>query len=212
MHRERALIPPGLVILGFGGHARSVADVALHLGIAQLRFIDASARAGEAFAGFPAATEMPDPLPPEWMVFPAAGDNARRFAQFEEITRRGWPTMALVAKTAHVGYGASVGPGSFIASHAHLGPMVSIGRAAIINTHALVEHECSVGSYSHIAVNAAIAGRSKVGDHVFIGAGATVIDGVRITDHVTVGAGATVVMDIAEPGTYVGCPARRLHR
>src|SRR5262245_5867120 len=86
--------------------------------------------------------------------------------------------------------------------------MASIGRATI-NTHALVEHECSVGSYSHIAVNATIAGRSKVGDHVFVGAGATVIDGVHIADRVTVGAAATVVMNIAEPGTYVGCPARR---
>ena len=206
------MIPSGLVILGFGGHARSVADVALQLGIAQLRFVDANARAGEAFAGFPAATEMPDPLPAGWMVLPAAGDNARRLAQFEEVMRRGWPTMALVAKTAHVGYGASVAPGSFVASRAHLGPMASIGRATIINTHALVEHECIIGSYSHVAVNAAIAGRCKVGDHVFVGAGATVIDGVRVTDRVVIGAGATVVADIAEPGTYVGCPARRLDR
>lgn len=206
------MIPPGLVILGFGGHARSVADVALHLGIAQLKFVDANARAGEAFAGFPASTEIPDPLPDGWMVFPAAGDNTRRFAQFEEITRRGWPTMALVAKTAHVGYGARVAPGSFVASRAHLGPMASIGHATIINTHALVEHECSIGSCSHVAVNATIAGRCKVGDQVFVGAGATMVDGVRVTDHVVIGAGATVVSDIVEPGTYVGCPARRLKR
>lgn len=206
------MIPAGLVILGFGGHARSVADVALHLGIAQLRFVDANARPGEAFAGFPALTEMPDPLPPEWMVFPAAGDNARRFAQFEEIMARGWPTMALVSKTAHVGYGASVERGSFVASQAHLGPLASVGRATIINTLAIIEHECAIGSYSHVAVNATIAGRSKVGDHAFIGAGATVIDGVRVADRVVVGAGATVVTDIVDPGTYVGCPARRLDR
>lgn len=205
-----ALIPPGLVILGFGGHARSVADVALHLGFAQLRFVDANSRPGESFAGFPATSEMPDPLPPGWMVLPAAGDNSRRCAQFEEITLRGWPTMALVAKTAHVGYGVSVEPGSFVASRAHLGPMAAIGRASIINTHALVEHECTIGSYSHVAVNATIAGRCKVGDHVFVGAGATVIDGIRVADRVVIGAGATVVTDIVEPGTYVGCPARRI--
>jgi len=204
------LIPPGLVILGFGGHARSIADVALHLGIAQLRFVDANARAGETFAGFPAGTEMPEPLPRGWMVFPAAGDNLRRFAQFEEIMGRGWPTMALISETAHVGHGASVEPGSFVASQAHLGPMASIGRATIINTLAVIEHECSIGSYSHIAVNATIAGRSRVGDHVFVGAGATVIDGLQVADRVVVGAGATVITDIVEPGTYIGCPARRL--
>jgi UDP-N-acetylbacillosamine N-acetyltransferase len=39
----------GLLILGFGGHARSVADVAIASGITQLCFIDANAKPNESF-------------------------------------------------------------------------------------------------------------------------------------------------------------------
>ena len=36
------MIPNGLLILGFGGHARSVGDVAIDLGISALIFVDAA--------------------------------------------------------------------------------------------------------------------------------------------------------------------------
>ena len=36
-----------LLIMGCGGHARSVADIALHIGFKELLFVDHGARAGE---------------------------------------------------------------------------------------------------------------------------------------------------------------------
>jgi len=48
-----------LLILGFGGHARSVADVALSSGMPCLRFYDVSARVGEQFNDFPAIAILP---------------------------------------------------------------------------------------------------------------------------------------------------------
>jgi len=68
----------GLVILGFGGHARSVADVALAAGVENLLFVDANAKPGETLAGFPVSQRLDGPMPQAWLVFPAAGDNALR--------------------------------------------------------------------------------------------------------------------------------------
>jgi UDP-N-acetylbacillosamine N-acetyltransferase len=200
----------GLLILGFGGHARSVADVALAAGIDALLFIDPNARDGEHFLGHPVLREFHGELPAGWQCLPAAGDNRRRQQQVETIRKAGWALATLVSPTATIGAGASIAPGSLIAHHAHIGPRATIGAGAIINTGAAVEHECVVGDYVHVSVNATLAGRSRLGDFVFLGAGATVIDAVTVGSDITVGAGGVVVMTIEEPGIYVGVPARRI--
>jgi UDP-N-acetylbacillosamine N-acetyltransferase len=199
------LPPAGLYVLGFGGHARSVADVALSLGIERLLFVDQAARSAEQFEGFAVVAELPAHLEPGWGVFPAQGRNLARRAAHVPVAHQ----VSLVSPHATVGPGARVGHSVFIGHHAHVGPAARVGDGAIINTAAILEHEATLGAYAHLSVNAVVAGRTTIGADVFIGAGATVIDGLDIRDGVVVGAGATVVASITEPGTYVGSPARR---
>lgn len=205
MHSSR-----GLAILGFGGHARSIADVALAAGYETLLFIDENARDGEHFLGHPVQRDRPTALPEDWCCIPAAGDNRRRKEQLAEIREASWPLATLIAPTATIGAGAAVSPGCFIAHHAHVGPLASIGTGVIVNTGAVIEHDCTVGEFTHVSVNATIAGRSHIGHLVFVGAGATVIDGIAIGDGITIGAGGVVVKSISEAGIYVGVPARRI--
>jgi sugar O-acyltransferase (sialic acid O-acetyltransferase NeuD family) len=206
------MTPAGLAILGFGGHARAIGDVAIDLGIARLLFVDRHARGDESFAGFPVALELPHPLLDGWKVVSGTGDGAERERQIEHALQHDLPLTALVSARAYVGIGAEIGIGAFVAHHAHLGPLVSIGRGTIVNTSAVIDHEGRIGDFAHVSVNATIAGRCRIGSHVMIGAGATVIDRIHIADHVVIGAGSTVVADIREPGTYVGCPARLVRR
>ncbi|MDD0998602.1 acetyltransferase [Pseudomonas sp. TNT2022 ID1044] len=200
----------GMLILGFGGHARSVADVALASGITQLCFLDSNARPGESFSSFPVKSSLDFELPDDWAVFPAAGDNSKRLEQCDWVIQQGWHLGTLIAPSATVGVGAQIDEGSFIAHHAHVGPMASVGRGCIINTGSIVEHECVVGNYSHVSVGAVVAGRSRIGERCFLGAGSTVIDGLKITDDVMLGAGACAHRNIDVAGTYVGVPAKRL--
>ena len=195
----------GLYILGFGGHARSVADVALSIGVKELLFIDPNARVGERFAGFAAATGLPEQPNAGWKAFAALGDNALRRRVYTETTI---PFLSLVANTASVGKEAVIEDGVFIAEHAHVGPGAHIGKGAIVNTGAIVDHETTIGDYSHVSINASIAGRCRIGAETLIGAGATVIDRISICDRAVVGAGATVLSDLVEPGVYLGTPAR----
>lgn len=199
--------PHGLYILGFGGHARSVGDVALAAGVAHLLFVDAKARADESFVGFAAVTALPGVPDARWKAFPAAGDNTLRM---EQIANCSLPLAVLLAPSAHIGAGVVVAEGSLVAAGSHLGPLSRIGRGVIVNTGAIIEHESAVGDFSHVSVNAVVAGRSCIGRRVMVGAGAVVIDGVTVCDDVTIGAGTTVVADIVEPGVYVGTPARRI--
>lgn len=202
----------GLVVIGFGGHARSVASVALANGVKSFLFVDDNAKDGEQFLGFPSVRELEGNLAPGWSCLPAAGDNSLRHKQFECARSRGWPIASVIARSATVHFDAKIAAGTFIGHHAHVGPSAAVGNACIINTGAIVEHESVVGDYTHVSVNAVIAGRSRVGDFVFLGAGATAIDGISIGDRITVGAGSTVVDSLVEPGTYAGCPAKLISR
>lgn len=200
----------GLVIFGFGGHARSIADVALAAGYKKLLFIDPNARDGEAFLGYPARQALSGTFPEGWDCIAAAGDNRRRQSQIATILEARLPLATLIAPSATIGAGSSLGAGGFVAHQAHVGPMARIGVGAIINTGAVIEHECVVGDYVHVSVNATLAGRSRLGDLVFLGAGATVIDAVSVGSNIIVGAGGVVVASIEDAGTYVGVPARRI--
>ena len=198
-----------LIILGFGGHARSVADVALACGYLDLLFVDSNAVPGESFLGYPVVQEFGH-LDDSWCdAFAASGDGRQRREQCLTIARAGLQLVTLIAPSASVGAGSVIGPGCTVGHHAHIGPMAKIGRACIINTGAVVEHESRVGGYAHVSVNSTIAGRSELGAFSMLGAGATITDKVKVAGNVVVGAGAAVVASIESAGTYVGVPARK---
>lgn len=202
-----------LCIIGCGGHARSVADVALAGGFGDLVFVDPLARPDERIYGFPVTTPVDfDNLGMPVVAFVIGlGDNAARESSFRALCAR-WPDAAarIVAPDAHVGRAAQIGDGAFVGYAAHIGPSAAIGDNVIVNTRAVVEHESVVGAHSHIAVNAVLLGRTRVGERVLVGAGAIVLDGVSVASDVTIGAGAVVAADIHVPGTYAGVPARPL--
>jgi sugar O-acyltransferase (sialic acid O-acetyltransferase NeuD family) len=204
------VIYSGLLLVGCGGHARSVADIALDCGIAELLFVDERGRDDEAIAGFRVVRTWPAAIGEGWAAFPALGAANGRRAAVAAIRARHLPLATLVSRRAYVGHAATIGGGTLVAHAAHVGPYARVGEATIINTAAVVDHESVIGDYAHVAVNAAIAGRCRVGRHAFVGAGAVLIDNVSIADDVTVGAGAVVVDNIELPGVYVGTPARRV--
>lgn len=206
------MLPKQLVVFGFGGHARSVADVALSAGVSELLFVDANAREGENFLGHAVVPVLPPSLNGEWGMFPASGNGEIRAQQCARIHELGLVPVCLVSPSASLGTGATVEEGCFVGHHAHIGPMAHIGRGCIINTAAVVEHESRVGSFSHVSVNATMAGRSSLGALSMLGAAAVIIDGIEVGDRIVIGAGAVVHRPIRVPGTYAGVPATRIHK
>lgn len=200
-----------VVILGCGGHARSVADVLLELGTdVELVFVDENARAGERILGravYPAA-DVHGPELIDHKLVPAAGDNARRHALL--ATFRDRDIISVVSPRAYVSGFATMGRGCFVGNHSHVGPEAIVGNGTIVNTAAVVEHETVLGVSCHVGPGAVVCGRCRIGDRTFLGAGSTVRDGVTLGPDVVVGAGGVVTADLPEPGVYVGCPVRRI--
>lgn len=209
---NRAPAKRQLIILGFGGHARSVADVALAVGYESLVFVDEHAREGEVFLGFPVLRAFKPHHSNAWDAFPASGNGLVRKSQVELIKQNEWRLTSLIAPSATRGVGSSVGDCVFVGHQAHIGPMAVVGMGSIVNSGAVVEHECVVDDWAHVSVNATMAGRSHLGHFSMLGAGACIIDSIAVASHVTIGAGAVVHKSIIESGVFVGVPATRLPR
>lgn len=199
-----------LLIFGFGGHARSVADVALACGYGELVFVDECARSGENFLGHPVTPKIDPYIGRDWVIFPASGDNRKREMQCVIAQELGFSLVTLLSPKASIGAGASISAGCFVGHHAHVGPEARIGSGSIVNTSAVVEHESQIGNFCHVSVNATVAGRSKLGCRSMLGAGAVIIDGVDVCGNVILGAGAVICESISIPGVYAGVPAIKI--
>lgn len=195
-----------IIIFGCGGHSRSILDVLLDNDEnIDLAFADPNAEKDEKINGFSVFKKYEICCE---KIFFAIGDNAKRDELYRSYQNEN--IISIVSNRAYLSKTSKIGRGCFIGNHCHIGPEADVGANTIINTAAVVEHEVVIGKSCHIGPNATISGRCKIGDLVFIGVGATVKDSVSICSGVTVGAGGVVVKDIVEPGTYIGCPARRI--
>ena len=109
---------------------------------------------------------------------------------------------AVLAGDVRIGEGSFIGKGSIINANA------SVGKMCIINTGAIIEHDCEVGDFSHISVGSVLCGNVKVGAASFVGANATVIQGVSIGQGCTIGAGTTIRKNLKDD--HMACSKEKI--
>lgn len=200
-----------LVIIGCGGHGRTVLDVVLDIDPgAQVIFQDDNADSGEIIETkvpkrtFEVCRQLDSTSNREFFV--AIGDNRKR----RQVTHSlgGLSLATIVAKDATVGIDAEIGNGVFVGHLAVIGPFAKVGRGALINTRSHISHESTLGDFSQLTLDVTVGGRSQIGNDVYIGMRSCVFDGVTIGDNIKVGAGSVVTKSLEKPGTYIGSPAR----
>jgi len=200
----------GWVVLGAGGHARSVVDVLERAGHTVVA-VSGAAPGGEPWhvdvlADDRAAFELVEAQGLQAVV--AIGANPARARLVRELVARGLPVPPVVAATATVSPRSLLGAGCVVLEHAHVGPASRLGDAVVVNTAAVVEHDCTVGDAAHIAPGAVLLGAASVGELTLVGSGARILPGVTVGSGVTVGAGAVVTTPVVDGETVVGVPAQ----
>lgn len=197
-----------LIIIGGGGHAKVVADIAIQTGYNVLGFLDDNSKI-EKLLKFEKLGNISDATlfsnSAEFII--AIGNNKIR----KEISQKYDLNFAtLVHPSAVIGSQVEIGNGSVVMPMAVINAGSKIGKHCIINTAAVIEHDNTVGNYCHISPNTALCGTVKIGKNCHIGAGATVINNINICNDCIIGAGATVVRSIEKAGTYIGTPAKKI--
>jgi sugar O-acyltransferase (sialic acid O-acetyltransferase NeuD family) len=138
------------------------------------------------------------------------GLGVDRYTLWSRLQARRFRFPFIVSPHAVLNDGVTGGEASIVMDGAVLNWGAVLGDGVIVNTNCTIEHDVVLADWVHVAPGAVVSGGATVGRFTMIGAGATVIQNVAIAESCIVGAGATVVADLKDPGTYVGCPARRI--
>ena len=206
-----------LVILGAGGHAKMVIDVARSQGryepvLCLARDVDPAQRV----LGVEVAIEDQQRLRELQLAgvaaFPAVGDNKIRRKLLVNLQQLGFHVPTLVAANAWLSPSAQLGAGTVLMPGATVGSDARVGNGVIINTHASIDHDCHLADYCHVGPGTTLAGNVRLGEAAFMGAGSVVIPEQTIGAGAIVGAGGVVVTQIPDDELWVGCPARFLKR
>jgi sugar O-acyltransferase (sialic acid O-acetyltransferase NeuD family) len=190
-----------MIIIGGGGHAKVLADIALLNKVERIVFwVDQPS--GESLIGWPLEKRLDQASEP---VIIGIGDNASRKRVAGELRA---DFTSLVHPSAILARSSSIGAGTVVMAGAIINPHSSIGQHAIINTGAVIDHDARIDDYVHISPNATLAGTVTVGEGSWVGAGATVIQGIKIGKWAIIGAGAVVIRDVPDYAVAVGNPAK----
>ena len=200
-----------IVIIGYGGHAKSVADSIKQGGKYRIvGYTDVSESESEfPYLGTDDALKeiFASGIHNAALGIGYVGKTDKRSSLVNLAQNIGFTFPAIVDPTAVIAKDAKIGAGTFVGKNAVVNANAEIGEYCIINTGSIVEHDVTIGAYSHIAVGAVLCGEVTVGEQTFIGANSTVIQCLKIGSKSVVGAGAVVTKDLPDDCLAVGVPA-----
>lgn len=201
-----------LILLGGGGHCKSVIDVAESAGYNILGVLDKPEEVGKQVLDYK-VIGTDDDIPQyvdkaEFVITVGFIKNpATRIKLYNKVKEAGGRLATIIASTAHVSKYATIGEGSVVMHNAFVNAGAKIGNNVIINTFANIEHDAIVGDQCHISTGTMINGDCKVGQKVFIGSQSVLANGITIGDDIIIGAGSVVHKSIERKGIYAGNPS-----
>lgn len=173
-----------LLIVGAGGHARSVAEAVLLTGAFELSgFLDDAFPKLAKVWDFPVLGTTVDIE--KYREFAevgvvAIGKNELREVLCGQLRAAGFELATVIHPRAIVSPKAVVDAGCMILAGAIIGTEAQLGCGVIVNCGAVVDHHCRVEDFGHLGVHAAMAGGSILGRGAWMQAGSALGYGVRI--------------------------------
>lgn len=188
-----------ILLIGGGGHCRSVIDVIEQ----EERFkivgiIDRPELLGTKILGYSiiASDDDLESLSIKYRYVCVTVGQIKspeiRIRLFETVKRLGFVLPTIISPRAYVSKHAEVEEGTVIMHDALVNANVKIGKNCIINTKALIEHDSLVEDNCHISTGVIINGGVKVEKNCFIGSNATTKEYMTINKSSFIKAGSVV--------------------
>jgi len=188
-----------ILLIGGGGHCRSVIDV-IELGnkykIAGI--IDKPETLGHKVLGYEVLgtdADLPQLSKKYKYAFITVGQirtSELRQRLFLLAKQAGFELPSIVSPRAYVSKYATIDEGTIVMHDAMINAGVKIGKNCIVNSKALIEHDSCVEANCHISTGAIINGTVHVKKNSFIGSHATTRESLVIEEGSFVKAGSVV--------------------
>ncbi len=201
-----------LILIGGGGHCKSVIEVAKSAGYTILGILDIPEEIGKQVLDSK-IIGVDDDIPQyidkaEFIITVGFIKNSTlRIKLYNQVLEAGGKLATLIASTAHVSEYATLGVGTVVMHQAFVNAGAVIGNNVIINSFANIEHDVHIGNQCHISTGTMVNGDCRVGDNCFIGSQSVLVNGITVCSDVIVGAGSLVRKSICQSGIYSGNPA-----
>ncbi len=183
-----------IMLLGGGGHCKSVIDV--------IELEDRYEIAGIIVNDMPKGSKIlgyeviggDEDLPKLREKFSNAlitvghiRSNLVRVKLFEFLKELDYNIPTIISPLSYVSKHATLGEGTVVMHHALINASAKVGSNCIINTKALIEHDAVVEDHTHISTGAIINGGTKVKENSFVGSGAVTKEYSEISGFIKAG-------------------------
>lgn len=202
-----------LILIGGGGHCKSVIEAAESSGYEIKGILDVSKEVGKDVLSGHKVIGTDDDIPQytdicDFVITIGFIKNpSLRINLYNKVKEAGGKLATIVASTAYVSKYAELGEGTVVMHQAFVNAGAKVGDNCIINTFVNIEHDAEVGNQCHISTGTMINGECKIGDNCFIGSQSVCVNCINIGSDIIVGAGSCVRKSIQIKGVYAGNPA-----
>lgn len=169
-----------LILLGGGGHCRSVIDVIEKENQFKIiGILDVEEKVGECVLGYPIMgtdKTLKDLNSPDRFFFITVGhiyNNNKRVELFKSLRQLKLNIATIISPLAYISKHAKVGEGTIVMHGSIVNAGATVGYNCILNTKSLIEHDAIIEDQCHISTSATINGGTHVKENSFVGSHCT---------------------------------------
>jgi sugar O-acyltransferase (sialic acid O-acetyltransferase NeuD family) len=188
-----------IILIGGGGHCKSVIDVIEQEGKFQIiGIVDKPELLGVKVLGYPVIgndSDLVDLSKKCRYALVTVGQiksSSLRVKLFKLAVKVGLTMPNVISPRAYVSKHAMIGQGTVIMHDVLVNANAKIGKNCIINSKALIEHDAIIEDFCHIATNAIVNGTAIVRQGSFLGSGVITKQGIKVEKNSFIKAGSLV--------------------
>ena len=206
-----------ILLLGGGGHCRSVIDVIEEEGSFNVAgIVDRQEKLGEKISGYEVIgsdDQLPELVREYGRCLVTVGQlksASLKIKLYRLAEESDAEIPVLISPRAFVSKNAVIEKGTVVFHGAVVNSGAVIGQNCIVNSGAIVEHDAVIRDHVHIAPGAIVNGHCRIESGSLLGSGAVMVQQTSLGENVIIGAGSVVTKSISEPGVYAGVPAKKI--
>ena len=189
-----------LLMLGCGGHARSLIDLVETEGQWRIQgLLGLPEQVGTSVMGYRVIGTDADlrslrtTCPAAVLAIGQLPDATTRQRLAALLEQLGFHCPVVISPHAVVSRHAQLGAGTVVGHGAIANARAVVGRHCTLNTRALIEHDTWLGDHCHVSTGALVNGGVQLGSGCFIGSGAMLREGLQLPSGTVISAGKRVM-------------------